>query len=111
MVASPGRVSISRAGLNGTYAGPVGATPGMERSLLGSPLNKPVTAPVVALALSAVQIAAGVAVGLSCSISAATPATCGEAIDVPLPYAAPVSDPKYADKMFEPGAKMSLQDP
>ena len=43
--------------------------------------------------------------------SAATPATCGEAIDVPEIVFVAVVEVNHADKMLEPGAKTSRQDP
>lgn len=50
---------------------------------------------------------AGDAVGLLCRNLAATPATCGVAIDVPLSVAVAVSLVRHADMMLEPGAKIS----
>ena len=50
---------------------------------------------------------AGDAPGLLCRIRAATPATCGLAIDVPLNVAVAVSLVRQADTMLEPGAKIS----
>ena len=43
--------------------------------------------------------------------SAATPATCGAAIDVPLIVLVAVSDVDHAEVMLEPGAKMSRHVP
>ena len=50
---------------------------------------------------------AGVALGLLWRNRAATPATCGVAIDVPLSVAVAVSLVSQADRMLEPGAKIS----
>src|SRR6267143_2997939 len=50
---------------------------------------------------------AGLAVALPWRNRAATPATCGVAIDVPLSVAVAVSLVRHADKMPEPGAKIS----
>jgi hypothetical protein len=43
--------------------------------------------------------------------SAAIPATCGEAIEVPEMVFVAVVEVNHADKMLEPGAKTSRQDP
>jgi hypothetical protein len=45
------------------------------------------------------------------STIAAAPATCGQAIDVPLITRLSVSEFLPADRIFEPGAKMSTQGP
>ena len=50
---------------------------------------------------------AGEAARLFCRKRAATPATCGAAIDVPLIVAVAVLLVYHADVMLEPGAKMS----
>ena len=50
---------------------------------------------------------AGDAPGLLCKNRAATPATCGVAIDVPLNVAVAVSLPFDDDSMLDPGAKIS----
>jgi hypothetical protein len=42
---------------------------------------------------------------------AAAPATCGDAIDVPDMVAVQVSQEEDADRMLEPGAKMSRLEP
>jgi hypothetical protein len=65
----------------------------------------------VALPSSAASTAAGVAVGFPCRYSAATPTTCGVAIDVPLIVLVAVALVYHADVMLEPGAKMSTQVP
>ena len=59
----------------------------------------------------ALATVAGDAAGLPCRYSAATPATCGVAIDVPLIVFVAVSDVYHADVMLEPGAKRSRQVP
>ena len=51
------------------------------------------------------------AAGLACRYSAAAPATCGEAIDVPLIVFVAVLLVYQADVMLEPGAKMSTHVP
>ena len=50
---------------------------------------------------------AGEAVGLLCKNRAATPAVCGDAIEVPLKVAVAVSLVNHADKIPEPGANIS----
>ena len=50
---------------------------------------------------------AGDAAGLLCRNRAATPATWGVAIEVPLSVAVAVSLVRYAEIMLEPGAKIS----
>ena len=50
---------------------------------------------------------AGDAPGLLCRNRAATPATCGVAIEVPLNVAVAVSLPLDDDSMLDPGAKIS----
>lgn len=52
-----------------------------------------------------------VAQGYSWRIVAATPATSGDDIEVPLRNALRSGDPMYAPWMLEPGANMSTQDP
>ena len=69
------------------------------------------TAPVVAAVLSADVTALGVAVGLPARYSATTPATCGDAIDVPLIVLVTLFPVCQADVMLLPGAKMSTQLP
>ena len=49
--------------------------------------------------------------GLACLYSAATPATCGEAIDVPLRVAVAVFDVNQAERIDDPGAKISTHVP
>jgi len=71
----------------------------------------PVGMPLNLLRLATLTISfltvAGDAPGLLCRNRAATPATCGDAIDVPLSVAVAVSLDNQADNMLEPGAKMS----
>ena len=70
---------------------------------MGSPLSRAVVAaPTIVL-----RTVPGDAVGLLCRYLAATPATCGDAIDVPLMVIVAVSLEDHADLMLEPGAKMS----
>ena len=78
-------------------------------SRFGEPEPGLVTTLVVAVEVSADVIAAGAAPGLACSVSAAAPATCGDAIEVPLIVF--VRPPVQVDVMPEPGAKMSTHDP
>ena len=49
--------------------------------------------------------------GLALKASAATPATCGDAIEVPEIVLVAVLEVYHADKMFEPGAKTSRHEP
>ena len=49
--------------------------------------------------------------GFACLYSAAAPATCGEAIEVPLSVAVAVFELNHADKIPEPGAKISRHVP
>jgi hypothetical protein len=51
------------------------------------------------------------AVVLSCKYNAATPATCGDAIDVPLMVLVAVLLVYHAEIIDEPGAKISTQVP
>lgn len=59
----------------------------------------------------AFRIVAGDAPGLLCLYSAATPATWGDAIEVPLMVAVAVSLVYQAEVMLEPGAKRSRHVP
>src|SRR6185369_15633809 len=61
--------------------------------------------------MSVARTCAGVAAGSAASTSAAAPATCGAAIDVPLPTAIEMSDARPADMMDTPGANRSTQPP
>jgi len=80
-------------------------------SRFGEPAPAPVTLPEIAPPVIAVATAAGVAFGLPWRYSAATPVTCGVAIDVPLNTFVCVSLPLYDDVIDWPGAKMSTQVP
>ena len=65
----------------------------------------------VALAVIVPATVAGDAAGLPCRYKAATPATCGVAIDVPLIVFVAVSDVCQDDRIPEPGANRSRQLP
>ena len=78
---------------------------------MGEPLPGLVTLPTLALLTTAALTVAAAAAGVPCRISAAAPATCGDAIEVPLIVFVAVSDVRHADVMLEPGAKMSRQVP
>ena len=69
------------------------------------------TTPGVAAATTAAFTWAAVSVGSIASLSAATPATCGDAIEVPLSTAVAVSLVFQALVMPTPGAKRSRQVP
>jgi hypothetical protein len=70
-----------------------------------------VTLPVVAFDVIVVATVDGLALGLPWRISAATPATCGEAIDVPLIVFVAVLLVDHADVIELPGANTSRQLP
>ena len=53
----------------------------------------------------------GVADGCWARYSAAEPATCGDAMDVPLSTFVAVSPVSQSDRMLAPGAKMPTQEP
>ena len=76
-------------------------------SLLAVPEGIPLRRLRVAWLTISFLTVAGDAPGLVCLIRAATPATCGDAIDVPLSVAVAVSLVNQADWMLEPGAKIS----
>ena len=80
-------------------------------SRLGEPVPALVTWFVVEPLTIALRVVVAEAPGLNCLYSAATPATCGEAIEVPLNVAVAVSELKYDDRIPEPGAKMSTHVP
>jgi hypothetical protein len=67
----------------------------------------PVSVFTVAVLTISLRTVAGEAPGLLCRTRAATPATCGEAIDVPLNVAVAVLLLNQDDKMAEPGANTS----
>ena len=73
-------------------------------SRLGEPVPGLVTLFGVALFTRASRTCAGVAVGLALRKSAAAPATCGEAMDVPLIDVLDVLPEFDAEVMLEPGA-------
>ena len=64
-----------------------------------------------AVLTSSLRTEAGDADVLFCKYKAATPATCGDAIEVPEIVFVAVSDVYQADVIEEPGAKMSRQVP
>ena len=105
-------MSSTRAGVSEvSTGGGAGIDAGaMKRSLSGSPQHS-VSAPFVLAASSAVQTWVGVAHGEDWRISAAAPATCGDAIDVPLSTSVALLLVMPADRMSTPGAKMSLHAP
>src|SRR5688500_19180402 len=79
------------------------------RNWLGEPAPMPETRLGVARAMIPVRTVAGVASGLPCRYSAAAPATCGDAIDVPLMvFTPPLSQ---VETTFSPGAYRSRQLP
>lgn len=80
-------------------------------SRFGEPVPALVTTFVVALFTIAFRTVADEALGLNCLYSAATPATCGEAIEVPLNVAVAVSELNHDDRIPEPGAKRSRHAP
>src|SRR4051794_5327328 len=97
-----------------TMAPPVGAgvvAGGEYSSRFGEPVPALVTTSVVAFAVSVAAIVAGVAPGCSESSTAAAPATCGEAIEVPLSDAAALSAVYQEEMMLWPGAKTSTHGP
>jgi hypothetical protein len=71
------------------------------------PVGIPLSRPVVDAFTKAFLTVDGDANVLFCRYRAATPATCGVAIDVPLIVFVAVSLVDHADVMLEPGAKMS----
>ena len=77
----------------------------------GEPAPGEVTFPVVAAVVILVVTSATVSVGFADKTSAATPATCGEAIDVPEMVLVDVVDRYQAEVMAEPGAKISRHEP
>lgn len=82
-----------------------------KASLLGDPVPTEVSRLGDALISTKETTAAGVACGLACNASAATPATWGDAIEVPLMVLVAVVLPIQAEVMLEPGAKISTQLP
>ena len=82
-----------------------------NRSRFGEPEPGDKTTPWVALETIASETAAGVADGFDSRYRAATPATCGVAIEVPLIVLTAVSPDPHAEVMFTPGANTSTQFP
>src|SRR5690606_35960511 len=78
---------------------------------LGEALPAPVTLLAVELLISAVATWLGVALGLPARYSAATPATCGDAIEVPLMVLVDELLLCQAAVIDEHGAKMSRPEP
>ena len=78
---------------------------------MGEPLPALVTTPVVDAAINADVTWAAVNDGFLASTSAAPPATCGEAIDVPLIVFVAVVLLNHDDVIPTPGAKISRQEP
>ena len=78
---------------------------------LGDPVPALVTLFGVELLMIAAVTVAGEAPGLASKNNAATPATCGDAIDVPEMVLVAVSLVRHAEVMLLPGAKMSTQVP
>ena len=95
----------------GGLFGPDGVRKPTLSSRFGEPVPGAVTFPEIAPPVIAVATDAGVALGLPCRYRTATPATCSDAIDVPLSTAVCTSLPLYADVMALPGAKMSTHVP
>lgn len=89
-----------------------GATPKREYSIkLTESLPTSLRTPDVAVLAIHVAIWAGVVVGAVSRPSATTPATCGDAIDVPDLTELAVDEPIHAEVMLEPGAKTSTHEP
>ena len=92
--------------------GSVGAPTASEyTSRLGEAVPREVSRFAVALALKNAATAVGDAVGFAASARAATPATWGDAIEVPLMVLVAVELLFQAEVMLLPGAKISTQDP
>src|SRR5688572_32936388 len=76
-------------------------------TLFRSPIGRLVSTFSVALLTIVLRTVAGDALGLDWRMRAATPATWGDAIEVPLSVAVAVLLEIHAERMLEPGAKMS----
>ena len=88
------------------------AAPKIEyNKTFGEPVPGLVTLLAVPLLTSALRTVAADADGLLCKYNAATPTTCGVAIEVPLMVAVAVLLEMPADVMDEPGAKISKHVP
>jgi hypothetical protein len=86
--------------------------PGSEYSRrFGEPRPAELTTPVVAEFTISVVTWAGVRLGLWLNMRAATPATWGEAIEVPFRLASAVGEVCQAEVIALPGAKRSRQVP
>ena len=111
--ASSWHVSVGQLHVNAATGGlsTGGGANDAKSSLFGDPVPATLTLPLPATPRRAAATAAAVAVGCVSRYSAATPATCGEAIEVPLSTAVCVSLPLYADVMPAPGAKISRHAP
>src|SRR5829696_7298230 len=94
----------------GTGAAFAVATP-LNSSRFAVPVPTPASLPAVARSRSAVHTAAGVAARWPCRYNAAAPATCGEAMEVPLSARVAVDPPTHADFTSTPGANRSTQPP
>ena len=106
----PGLTESEKSPLGGGGGG--GGAPKSEcRSRFGDPVPALVILFGVALSFNALSTAAGVAEGFASRYRAATPATCGAAIEVPLIVFVAVLLVYHAEVMLEPGAKMSTQVP
>jgi hypothetical protein len=81
--------------------------PDQNSSRLAVPVGTPVSLFNDAALTIAFLTVAGEAVRLFCRNRAATPATCGVAIDVPLIVLVAVLLVNHAEVMLDPGAKMS----
>src|SRR5690606_31708954 len=84
---------------------------GVESRRLGEPEPGLVARPVVAAALTAEDTWDGDAEGLPCRYSATAPATCGDAIEVPLMLLVALLEVCHAEVIELPGAKRSTQLP
>merc|ERR1712051_959772 len=100
-------------GVGGTGVGAgegAAAKPPMNKSLFGEPrLSR--TLFVCAASTMRRSTSSGFIVGSADNSKAATPETCGHAMEVPLKIAAAESLLEDAEKISEPGAKMSMQLP
>lgn len=81
------------------------------RRMFGEPEPGLPTTPGVPLATMASRTCCGDADGFAARYSAATPATCGVAMDVPLIVLEAASEPIHADVMPTPGANQSRHVP
>jgi len=99
--------------VGGWFTGPPPPPPmnAVYSSRFGDPVPALVTFPDVALPVRAEVTVEGEAPGLPCRYSAAAPATCGDAMDVPLIVFVEVLLVYQAEVIELPGAKMSRQFP